>query len=297
MTILWICGLPEEVCKVHPVTDVPSAAWSWVVGHLPPPKDVELHIICPVFGMKEREVHFVHGGAQWHCFRLKRREPLFLRLRFYWSIRAFVKKLKPDVVHGWGGESGCGLLATYCSPFAVVSVQGLLRMLCANARQWHIQVPEMGSVSAWFRRRMENRTYRRAHCLLVESETAREGLRTLYGLDAEVVPYPLRPGFVLTQGRVTAPCGWARPLGKRPSRAERVPRGAEGDEDLPYARHDFSGVMTNCVRIDWHITPAKNLATLALYDFFYLSFLTFSSEDHPNPKQFVSSAPLRLCAR
>ena len=52
--------------------------------------------------------------------------------------------------------------------------------------------------------------------------------------------------------------------------------------------------MTNCVRIDWHITPAKDLATLAFYDFFYLSFLTFSSEDHPNPKQFVSSAPRRL---
>ena len=28
-------------------------------------------------------------------------------------------------------------------------------------------------------------------------------------------------------GVVTAPCGWARPMGKRPSRAERVPRGQE----------------------------------------------------------------------
>ena len=196
MTILWICGLPEEVRIANPVTDVSSAAWSWIVGHLPPPRDVELHIICPVFGLKEREAHFEYDGAQWHCFRLKRWEPLFLRLRFYWGIRAFVKKLKPDVVHGWGGESGCGLLATYCSPFAVVSVQGLLRMLCANARRWHIQVPEMGSVSAWFRRWMENRTYRRAHCLLVESEVAKEGLRTLYGLDAEVVPHPLRGEFL-----------------------------------------------------------------------------------------------------
>ena len=30
----------------------------------------------------------------------------------------------------------------------------------------------------------------------------------------------------LTQRRVTAPCGWARPLGTRPSRAKRVPRDA-----------------------------------------------------------------------
>lgn len=196
MTILWICGLPEEVRIANPVTDVPSAAWSWIVGHLPPPKDIELHVICPVFGMKEHEAHFEHGGAQWHCFKLKRWEPLFLRLRFYWSIRAFVSKLKPDVVHGWGGESGCGLLATYCSPFAVVSVQGLLRMLCANARRWRIQAPELGSVSAWIRRWMERMAYRRAHCLLVESEAAKEGLRTLYGLDAEVVPHPLRGEFL-----------------------------------------------------------------------------------------------------
>ena len=199
MTFLWICGLPEEVRIAHPVTDVPSAAWSWIVGHLPSPKDVELHIICPVFGMKEREAHFEHGGVQWHCFRLKRCEPLFLRLRFYWGIRAFVKKLKPDVVHGWGGESGCGLLATYCSPFAVVSVQGLLRMLGVNARRWMIAIPELGSISAWFRRWLERKTYRRAHCLLVESEAAKEGLRTLYGLDAEIVSHPLRQEFVITQ--------------------------------------------------------------------------------------------------
>jgi len=201
MTILWICGLPEEVRKAHPVTDVPSAAWSWIVGHLPPPKDVELHIICPVFGMKECEAHFEYGGAQWHCFRLKRWEPLFLRLRFYWSIRAFVKELKPDVVHGWGGESGCGLLATYCSPFAVVSVQGLLRMLCANARRWKIQIPECGTVASWFRRVLEGWTYRRAHRLLVESATAAESLRTLYGLESEVIPHPLRREFLVDHER------------------------------------------------------------------------------------------------
>ena len=34
-------------------------------------------------------------------------------------------------------------------------------------------------------------------------------------------------GINLAQRRVAAPCGWARPMGKRPSRARRVPRGAE----------------------------------------------------------------------
>lgn len=182
---------------MHPVTDVPSAAWSWILGHLPSPEDVELHIICPVFGMKDIEAHFDYCNAHWHCFRLKRWEPLFLRLRFYWSIRAFVKKLKPDVVHGWGGESGCGLLATYCSTHAVVSVQGLLRMLCANAKRWAIKIPEYGSAASWFRRVLEKWTYKRAYRLLVESEAAAESLRILYGHESEVIPHPLRREFVV----------------------------------------------------------------------------------------------------
>ena len=180
----------------YPVTDVPSAAWSWILGHLPPPEDVELHILCPVFGMRTQEAHFEYGGAKWHCFQRKKFEPLFLRFRFYLRIRRFVKTLNPDVVHGWGGESGCGLLATYCSTHAVVSIQGLLRMLCANARRWGIKIPECGSVSSWFRRVLEVWTYRRAHRLLVESETAAENLRTLYGLGSEVVPQPLREAFI-----------------------------------------------------------------------------------------------------
>ena len=32
---------------------------------------------------------------------------------------------------------------------------------------------------------------------------------------------------ILTQRRVTAPCGWPQPVGTRPSRAEREPRDAE----------------------------------------------------------------------
>lgn len=179
----------------QPVTDVPSAAWSWILGHLPPPEDVELHILCPVFGMRTQEAHFEYGGAKWHCFQLKNFEPLFLRFRFYLRIRRFVKTLNPDVVHGWGGESGCGLLATYCSTHAVVSIQGLLKMLCANAKRWAIKIPEYGSAASWFRRVLEKWTYKHAYRLLVESETAAESLRTLYGLEGDIVPHPLRREF------------------------------------------------------------------------------------------------------
>ena len=44
------------------------------------------------------------------------------------------------------------------------------------------------------------------------------------GKEAERVRFFER---VLTQRRVTAPCGWPQPVGTRPSRAKRVPRGAE----------------------------------------------------------------------
>ena len=196
MRVLWICGLPEEVRKAHPVTDVKSAAWSWIVGHLPPPSDIELHILCPVFGLKDVTAHFEHGGAHWHCYRLKRFEPLFLRRRFYWSVRKFVENLNPDAVHGWGGESGCGLLATYCSPRAVVGVQGLLKMLVENARRWNVKIPETGSMSAWFRGKLESLAYRRAHRLVVESMAAHDTLWAHYGLRAEVVPHPLRREFL-----------------------------------------------------------------------------------------------------
>jgi len=45
----------------------------------------------------------------------------------------------------------------------------------------------------------------------------------------KIVPfgYASEVGMIFTQRRITAPCGWTRPVVKRPSRAERVPRGAE----------------------------------------------------------------------
>lgn len=208
MRVLWICGLPEEVRLEKGLSDVSGAAWSWILGHLPPPEDVELHVICPVYGLKtEGGVHFEWRGATWHCFALKRWEPLFLRRRFYRTIKDFVKELKPDVVHGWGGESGCGLLATYCSEKAIVSVQGQLRMLNANARQCGLK-PEFPwwSISARFREILEGWTYRRASVLLTESEASKKSLWELYGLRSEVMRHPLRREFLVSSGEKVEPC-------------------------------------------------------------------------------------------
>ena len=197
MKVLWVCGLPEAVrCKAvdRILTDVVGAAWSWVLGHLPPPSDVELHVICPVLGLHMPQISFEYMGVQWHCFRQKRFEIVFLWMRFWFKIRSFVKSLNPDVVHGWGGETGCGWLATWLSTRAIVSVQGLLKWF------WHLSDVRDKKAKKSLRTRLswfcEWGTYKRARVLLVESDASRHGLKTYYGQDGIYVPHPLREEFL-----------------------------------------------------------------------------------------------------
>lgn len=194
MKVLWICGLPEVVrCGVadKPLTSVGGAAWSWVLGHLPPPSDMELHVICPVLGLRLPQMDFEYMGVQWHCFRQNKFEIAFLWMRFLFKIRSFVKKLNPDVIHGWGGETGCGWVATWLSDHSIVSVQGLLKWLC--------QLPgvktkkDLRTHISWF---CERGTYRRAKVLLVESDASKSGLMEYYGQEGVYVPHPLRKEFL-----------------------------------------------------------------------------------------------------
>ena len=198
MKVLWICGLPNVVrlkATNRVLSDTPTAAWSWILGHLPPPRDVELHIVCPVGGLVESRVDFDYGGAHWHCFRRERFELFFLWRRFACKIRSFVHKLAPDVIHGWGGETGCGLVATYLTKKAVVSVQGLLLMLFW---QWFKLKSERPKIN--FKTRImwlcEKSTYRRANILLVESAASQAGLKKHYGYDSVIIPHPLRREFL-----------------------------------------------------------------------------------------------------
>lgn len=198
MKVLWICGLPNVVrlkATNRVLSDTPTAAWSWILGHLPPPKDVELHIICPVGGLVEPRVDFDYGGAHWHCFRKERFEFFFLWRRFARKIGTFVGALAPDVIHGWGGETGCGLVATYLTKNAILSVQGLLLLLFC---QWLELTGERLRIN--LRTRImwlcEKMAYRRANTLLVESAASRAGLKKYYGHDGIVIPHPLRREFL-----------------------------------------------------------------------------------------------------
>lgn len=199
MRIVWICGLPNEVrlkgCD-REVSPVVTAAWSWILGHLPPPAGVELHILCPVMNLESERVDFDCLGAHWHCVRQDSYEQVFFWRRVLRKMRRIINEINPDVVHGWGGETGCGYLATFLSPHAVVGVQGLLLLYAAL-----MPVEKRLGIRDWLRRQLaflfERKTYRRAALRLCESDLARNALAKYYkGLDSLVVPHPLRSEFL-----------------------------------------------------------------------------------------------------
>lgn len=193
--ILWICGLPNDV-RLHgwekPLSPVKTAAWSWILGHLPP-VGVELHILCPVVGLIEPRIDFKYMGAEWHCFRRDRRRFIFRYIRYVIGIRRFVRLLAPEAIHGWGGETGFGFMATQFSRRAVVSVQGLL-LLLYNALSDEFKA-KMSTRMGRCVMRQERLTYSRAARLVCESETSNASLKQYYGCRGVVVPQPLRAAF------------------------------------------------------------------------------------------------------
>ena len=169
-----------------------TAAWSWVLGHLPPPPDIELNIICPVLGQTEARIDFVWKGVSWHCLRQDRNEQAIFWRRMYRKMKTVVDEIRPDVIHGWGGETGCGYLATLLTPNAVVSVQGLLSLL-----QYKRMVPDKNHAiksmfRSWINRLIERRTYSRARLLLTESDYSHDSLKEYYHRESYVVWHPLR---------------------------------------------------------------------------------------------------------
>ena len=196
MKVLWICGLPNIV-RVEGAGEVisptPTAAWSWIMGHLPPPNGIELHVICPVGGLKKTRIDFKYLGVHWHCFKQHRFELPMLWIRFYLQIKSFVKDLNPDVIHGWGGETGCGRVATLLSNKAIVSVQGLLLLFWQLLNIEGERRVNFSTRLAWF---CEKKTYDGAKILLVESEASKEGLKQYYDKRSVLIPHPLRQEFL-----------------------------------------------------------------------------------------------------
>lgn len=197
MKVVWICGLPNEVRLkgwTREISPVRTAAWSWVLGHLPPPLDVELNIICPVVGQTVERIDFVWEGASWHCLRQDANEQAFFWRRMYRKMKNVVEEICPDVIHGWGGETGCGYLATLLTHNAVVSVQGLLLLYKCMTPDKNRSIKAM--FRSWINRLIERKTYSRARFLLTESDYSHDSLKEYYYRDSYVVRHPLRSEFL-----------------------------------------------------------------------------------------------------
>ncbi len=201
MKILWICGLPFDVQntllggKPHGA----RAPWSWILGHLPPPPGVELHIACPVTAGPWQARSFDYHGATLHLLRLPpgRLQTGFLLDPFF--FRGLHRKLRPDVVHGWGTEDSFSSTARFLAPGRhVVQVQGLI-----NAYLPHFP-PSRTLRYVAFR---ERSTLRNARHLFVESGFSKSISEPYCAKNTRifVVDHPLRPDFLTAEPAVESP--------------------------------------------------------------------------------------------
>jgi glycosyltransferase involved in cell wall biosynthesis len=192
MRVLWICGLPEEIrAKAWPDLDCGGKiAWSWIMGHLPPPDDVDLHLLCPVARGPWRPAPVRFRGAAVHLLRVPRGRMQTSFLPEIIQAGCFARRLKPDVVHGWGTEASFGLIARLVSPrHHVVQVQGLI-----NAFRPHLGTMKGTTYLAW----LERQTLARSKHVFVESEFSRSITEPFCGRSTRItrIDHPLRAPFL-----------------------------------------------------------------------------------------------------
>jgi glycosyltransferase involved in cell wall biosynthesis len=192
MKILWICGLPRQVQAeaLNGVNFGAHAAWSWILGHLPPSSKVELHIACPTTKGPWAGRSFEYQGATFHLVRCL---PGRLQSGFLLDplmFRPLVKKIKPDVVHGWGTEDSYSIIAQQLAPKrCVVQVQGLIN----GYRDF---LPDSWGIKYVALR--ERCSLKKAKTVFVESGFSAELSRPYCGSKTRIVQvdHPLRSDFL-----------------------------------------------------------------------------------------------------
>lgn len=196
--IVWFCGVPEKV-RVEAFADqglLSGHSWSWVVGHLPPPPNIDLHIVCADRRLKA-DVTRVWNGATFHLLKVPRGGS-YLMYRAW--IPAFIMKtreLKPDLVHSWGTEGGCGVAALRVAPEKhVIGIQGIL------AVTWPVMKKSLSLMLSVLNERYVLRKARRC---VAESNYSCRTASKYTSAPVEMVPQPLREEFLLaTPGAMNA---------------------------------------------------------------------------------------------
>lgn len=187
--ILWLCGVPHEVQEValNGRNVGSSAAWSWVMGHLPPPPDVELHIACPAKNISA-PLDVEYRGVTFHLFPYIRGAAYTFFYNWLPGFRRVYKEIEPDWVHGWGTEAGFSSSALSLSPaHSLVEIQGILSDYYPHMQK---------STPLFFSILNERITLKKAPRLLAESHySARETKKYTKGA-VGVIPHPLRDDFL-----------------------------------------------------------------------------------------------------
>jgi glycosyltransferase involved in cell wall biosynthesis len=191
MKILWICGLPNEVQNdvLQGQNYGAHADWSWILGHLPPPEDVELHIACRTARHTQYR-EFTYAGAHFHLIPVKSRARALCLFRFDWIyFRKLMPRIKPDVVHGWGMEDAYANVAIKLSPERhVVEVQGNL-----NAYRKRVKMSWLIRWTALNERQM----LARARHVAAENEySLGSAMGMIRTKSVHAIEHPIRPVFL-----------------------------------------------------------------------------------------------------
>ena len=134
-------------------------------------QDVNIHALVLRRGL-EQDVEFERLGGRFHVLKLPR-VPRTLSL--FWPdtlvLRRAVRRIQPDLVHAWGSERGCGLIASRLGVPWLMTIQGLLT--------WYRERIPMGGYEKLLTR-LEHVSLRRASVATTESTFAVEFLRQRY---------------------------------------------------------------------------------------------------------------------
>lgn len=208
MKVLWICGLPEavRVSGGHlPLAPNKMGAWGWILGHLPPPVDVELHIACMARNLISSEIHLDYYGAHWHCYREMRGEQYLLQLPLIFKMCKLKKQIRPDVVCGWGPENGNAWIARMLDANCVVNVQGVLPLLNDQTSKYGLTCEKRRWIDVWTKNRINDLTFKISRNFVVESLFSGEAVRKYYGCPSRVIFQPLRGEFLSSVNKMKLP--------------------------------------------------------------------------------------------
>lgn len=186
--VVWFCSLPAKVrAEAFADLNLPKGRdFSWIIGHLPPPEHIDLHIVC-AYRCLEKDVSREWCGATFDLVKVPRGG---FYLMYEGWIPALVRKareLKPDIIHGWGTECAYGLAALRASPKNhVIGIQGILLAFFPYLEK---------SLSRILCTLNEYRVLRKAKRCVAEGEYAKNEVSRYTRAPVSFVPHPLREEF------------------------------------------------------------------------------------------------------